>query len=73
MVVIRFADSQTEQCALGYLAGRLAGKTWANGDTLVSEEALAHLAAKGIEFTIKGRPTYEREYVPLRDSSPATV
>ncbi len=73
MVLIRFANSQTERRALGYLAGRFSGKTWANGDTLVPEEALAHLAAEGIEFTVKGRPAYGREYAPLRDSSSAAV
>ena len=73
MTLIRFADSPTERRALGYLAGRFSGKTWANGDTLVPEEALAHLAAEGIEFTVKGRPSYGREYAPLRDSSSAAV
>ena len=61
MILIRFADSPSERRALGYLAGRFSGKTWANGDTLVPEEALAHLAVEGIEFTVKGRPSYGRE------------
>ena len=73
MVLIRFADSQTERRALGYLCGRFAGKTWANGDTMVSEEALAHLAAENIAFTVTGRPDYRREYAPLRDPASAAV
>jgi hypothetical protein len=73
MVLIRFVDAQTERRALGYLAGRFSGKTWATGDTMVPEEALAHLAAEGIEFTVKGRPTYANEYAPLRDSPAAAV
>lgn len=73
MVIIRFTDPQTERRALGYLAGRFPGKTWANGETMVPEEALAHLAAEGLEFTVKGRPSYEREYAPLRDSPSAPV
>jgi len=73
MVIIRFADSQTERRALGYLAGRFSGRTWANGDTSVPEDALAHLAAEGIEFSVKGRPSYEREYAPLRNSSASSV
>ena len=70
MVIVQFPDSHSERRALGYLAGRFSGKTWANGDTMIPEEALAHLAAEGIEFTVKGRPNYAREYAPLRDSSP---
>ena len=58
---------------LGYLAGRFSGKTWANGDTMVPEEALGHLAAEGFEFTVKGRPSYAREYAPVRDSAPTAV
>lgn len=55
MVIIRFADPQIERLALGYLAGRFSFKTWATGDTMIPEEALAHLAAEGLEFTVKGR------------------
>ena len=52
MVIVQFPDPQSERRALGYLAGRFSGKTWANGDTMIPEEALAHLAAEGIEFTV---------------------
>jgi hypothetical protein len=71
MVIIRFPDSDTERRALGYLAGRFSGKTWPNGDTLVPEEALQHLAVEGLEFTVKGRPSYAREYAPLRNPAAA--
>ncbi len=73
MILIRFADSQMEKRALGYLAGRFSGKTWTTGETLVPEEALPHLAAEGITFSVAGRLPYERAYAPLRDSSPASV
>ena len=73
MVIIRFADPQMERRALGYLAGRFSFKTWATGDTMIPEEALAHLAAEGLEFTVKGRPSYAREYAPVRDTSPTAV
>jgi len=53
MVIIQFSDPAMERRALGYLMGRFSGKTWANGETMVPEEALAHLAAEGIEFTVK--------------------
>jgi hypothetical protein len=73
MVIIRFNDAAMERRALGYLAGRFSGKSWENGDTMVPEEALAHLAAEGIEFTVKGRPSYTREYAPMRDSASSAV
>ncbi len=59
MVIIRFADPQMKRRALGYLAGRFSGKTWANGDTMVPDVALAHLAAEGFEFTVKERAVME--------------
>lgn len=73
MVIIRFPDAGTERRALGYLAGRFAGKTWAHGDTMVPEEALAHLAAEGIEFTVKGRPSYAGEHASLRNPAAAPL
>jgi hypothetical protein len=73
MVIIHFPDPAMERRALGYLLGRFSGKTWANGETMVPEEALAHLAAQGIEFSVKGRPSYERGYAPVPDSSAAAV
>jgi hypothetical protein len=59
MVLIRFADTQIERRALGYLARRFPIKTWRGGETLVPESALASLAIAGITFTVVGRPTYE--------------
>jgi hypothetical protein len=55
MVIIQFPDKSMERRALGYLLGRFSGKTWANGETMVPEEALPHLAAQGIEFSVKRR------------------
>lgn len=46
--------------ALGYLLGRFPGKSWATGEVMVPEPALAHLAAEGISFTVEGPATYER-------------
>jgi hypothetical protein len=60
MVIIKFSDPAMERRALGYLLGRFSGKTWANGETMVPEEALAHLAAEGIQFLVKGRTAYEQ-------------
>ena len=55
MVIIRFPDEQTEIRALGYIAGRFSGKSWSNGETMVPEYALGHLAAEGFTFTVIGR------------------
>ncbi len=60
MIRIRFDDPQAERRALGYLAGRFAFKTWANGDTVVPEAALAHMAVEGISFVVVGRATYQQ-------------
>jgi len=73
MVIIEFSDPAMERRALGYLLGRFSGKSWSNGETMVPEEALAHLAAEGIEFSVKGRPTYKRGYAPVPDSSAAAI
>src|SRR5580692_1726805 len=49
MIIIRFKDAKAEERAIGYLTGRFPGKSYANGETLVPEAALAHLAVEGIE------------------------
>ncbi len=72
MVIIRFPDAQTERRALGFLAGRFSGKSYATGETVVPEAALADLALEGIKFSVEGPATYER-LAPLRDPAPAAV
>ena len=72
MVIIRFPDPETEKRALGLLARRFSGKSFANGETVVPEAALAHLALEGIKFTVEGPATYQR-LTPLRDIAPAAV
>ena len=73
MVIIRFADPKTEARALGFIAGRFSAKTWANGDTMIPEEALPYLATEGIEFHVKGRPSYDGEHAPLRAAAAAAL
>ena len=58
--------------ALGYLAGRFSFKTWSTGETMVPEAALPHLAVEGIQFTVEGPATYERNVPPFRNP-PATA
>ena len=72
MVIIRFPDQETEKRALGFLARRFSGKSYASGETVVPEAALAHLALEGLKFTVEGPATYER-LTPLRDLAPASV
>lgn len=73
MILIRFSDADMEKRGLGYLAGRFSGTTWKSGETLVPEEALPHLAAAGIRFSVEGHLTYDKVYAPLRDSAAASV
>ena len=72
MIIIRFNDKESEQKAIGYLAGRFPGKSCANGETLVPEGALSHLAVEGIAFTVIGPATYER-LAPLRNPAAVAV
>lgn len=54
MIIIRFVDEKSEHRALGYLAGRLSFTSWATGERMVQEAALAHLAGEGIRFSVEG-------------------
>ncbi len=72
MIIIRFNDAESERRAIGYLAGRFPGKSCADGETLVPEAALSHLAMEGIAFTVIGPATYER-LAPLRNPAAVAV
>ena len=71
-VIIRFPDPDSEKRALGKLARRFSGKSWANGETMVPSEALPFLADEGLPFTVIGPATYEH-LTPLRDFAPVAV
>lgn len=60
MVIIRFPNIEMRRRALAYLLARFPGKSWATGEVMVPESALAHLATEGITFTVEGRATYDR-------------
>ena len=70
MILICFPDTASERRALGFLAGRFAFRSWANGETLVPESALPALAVEGIPFIVKGPATYEQS-VPAIRTAPA--
>lgn len=63
MVIIRFNDQAAERRALGFLLGRFSFKSWATGEMMVPEEALAALAHERIPFQVQGPATYEH-YAP---------
>jgi hypothetical protein len=63
MIIIRFNDPAAERRALGYLPGRFSFKSWATGEMMVPEEALAALAHERIPFQVEGPATYEH-YAP---------
>ena len=73
MVLIRFSDPQAQSRALGYLAGRFSFKSWSNGEMIVPEPALPHLAVEGIQFAVIGPATYEHRIPAIRDPAPTTV
>ena len=60
MIIIRFPDEESKGRALGCLPGRFPGKSWASGEMMVPEDALAFLAREGVRFTVEGPATYEQ-------------
>jgi hypothetical protein len=73
VIRIRFPDQDSERKSLGYLAGRSAFKTFADGYTLVPEAALSRLAVEGISFAAEGPALYEQSIATVRDSSAPAV
>jgi hypothetical protein len=72
MVIIRFGDQESKRRALGFIARRFAGKSWATGEVMVPETALAALAAESFHFTVEGPAAYER-LTSLRETPAAAV
>ncbi len=72
MIIIRFADEESKRRALGCLPGRFPGKSWASGEMMVPEDALAFLAQEGVRFMVEGPATYE-QIASLRNPAPAEV
>jgi hypothetical protein len=71
-IIIRFPDSESRKRALGKLASRFSGKSWASGEVMVPEAALAYLATEGIRFTVEG-PASDERITSLRDPVTAEV
>jgi len=73
MVTITFADRETEKRALAFLLGRFSGRVLRSGEHLIPEAALEALAEQNIEFTVKGKTTYEQQMAALRGVASPTV
>jgi hypothetical protein len=64
LIRIRFPNQDSKCRALGYLAGRFSFTSYATGEMLVVEPALAALAVEGIPFIAEGPATYA-EAIPV--------
>jgi hypothetical protein len=53
-ILIRFPDQATKRKALGLLPGRFSFKSWASGEMMVPDDALAFLAVEGVIFFVEG-------------------
>jgi hypothetical protein len=73
MVTITFPDRDTEKRALAFLLGRFSGRVLRTGEHLVPEAALEALADANIQFTAKGKATYEQQLAAVRGAAPASV
>jgi hypothetical protein len=73
MILIRFPDPESNRRALGFLAGRFSFKSWATGEMVVPESALAYLASEGIPFVVEGPATYERLVSAIRNPPAAAI
>jgi hypothetical protein len=60
MVIVRFPDEATHKKALAFLIGQYSGHSWASGEVVVPEEALAPMAREGLTFSVEGPATNER-------------
>ena len=66
MVNITFPDRKSEKRALAFLLGRFSGRVLKSGEHLVPDAALEALADQNIQFTVKGKVTYEQQVAAIR-------
>jgi hypothetical protein len=69
LIRIRFPDQESKRRALGYLAGRFSFTSYATGEMMVVDTALAALAGEGIHFTAEGPATYAESIPALRTAA----
>lgn len=73
MVIITFPDKETQKKAIGFLLGRFSGTVLKTGEHIVPEAALEALAERGLEFTVKGKASYEQHIAALRSAASTSV
>jgi hypothetical protein len=72
MVVIKFPNTDAQDEAVGFLAGRFPAKLLASGEVIVPEPAVEALAAENFSFTVIGRATYD-QMAPIRSNAPRPI
>ena len=73
MVTITFRNRKTEKQALAFMLGRFSGRVLRSGEHLVPEAALEALADQNIQFTVKGKTTYEQQVAAIRGSASPSI
>ncbi len=73
MVIITFSDAKTQASALGFLAKRFSGTVLKTGEVIIPESALAALAERNLEFTVKGKASYEHQTAAIRGAVASAV
>lgn len=73
MVLIQFANRETEIKGLAVLMSRFSGKIIRGSLHIVPEIALDALAAANVPYVVKGPATYEHEMAALRGDVTAPV
>jgi hypothetical protein len=66
MVVIKFADTDTQDEAIGFLAGYFSVYLQRSGEVIVPETALGALANENYSFTVMGKATDAQQMAALR-------
>lgn len=66
MVIVTFPDREMEKRALAFLLGRFSGPVLRSGEHLVPEAAMNALADQNVQFTVKGKATYEEQVAAIR-------
>jgi hypothetical protein len=69
MIIIRFAELESERKALGYVVGRFPFTSRATGEMFVPAAALPYLALEGVRFTVEGPATYEQIIAAARSAA----
>jgi hypothetical protein len=73
MVIVTFPNRETEKQALAFLLGRYSGRVLKSGEHIIPEAALEALADRSIEFSVKGKATYEQQVAAIRGSASPSV